>query len=265
MAAGEIKFSDGAAYERYMGVWSRAAGEAFLAWLAPAPGLRWLDVGCGNGAFTEMLTARCAPASLHGIDPSEPQLEYARARPALRTAEFRRGDAMALPYPDRSFDAIVMPLVIFFVPEPDRGVAEMARAAAPGGLVCAYAWDMPGGGFPYAALQEEMRAMGMAVPMPPRPDVAGLEALRDTWTRAGLGKIGTRSFAVQRTFADFEDYWSTVKGGPSVASKLAALAPGDTETLRERMRARLPAPAAGPFTLGAVCNAVKGYAPGAEA
>jgi ubiquinone/menaquinone biosynthesis C-methylase UbiE len=255
MAEGEIKFSDGAAYERYMGVWSRTAGEAFLAWLAPAPGLRWLDVGCGNGAFTEMLMARCAPASLHGIDPSEPQLEYARARPALRTAEFRKGDAMALPYPDRSFDAAVMPLVIFFVPEPDRGVAEMARVAAPGGAVCAYAWDMPGGGFPYAALQDEMRGLGIAVPMP-------LDVLRDTWKRAGLEKVETRAFEVQRTFRDFEDYWSTVRGGPSVASKLAAMAPGDAETLRDRMRLRLPAPASGPFALGAVCNAVKGYMPG---
>jgi SAM-dependent methyltransferase len=264
MNAGEIKFSDGAAYERYMGVWSRTAGEAFLAWLAPAPGLRWLDVGCGNGAFTEMLMDRCAPASLHGLDPSEPQLEYARARPALRTAEFRQGDAMALPYPDRSFDAAVMPLVIFFVPEPDRGVAEMARVAAPRGLVCAYAWDMPGGGFPYAALQEEMRALGIAVPMPPSPDVSGLDMLRDAWMRAGLEKIETRAFAVRRTFRDFDDYWSTVKGGPSVAPKLAAMAPGDTATLRDRMRARLPAPASGPFTLGAVCNAVKGYVPGLE-
>lgn len=74
----EIRFDDGAAYERYMGKWSQLAGEAFLDWLAPAPGLRWLDVGCGNGAFTEMLAERCAPASVEGIDPSEAQLAYAR-------------------------------------------------------------------------------------------------------------------------------------------------------------------------------------------
>src|SRR5215218_4461505 len=65
-----IRFDDGAAYERYMGKWSQLAGETFLDWLAPNSGLRWLDVGCGNGAFTEMLVERCAPASVHGIDPS---------------------------------------------------------------------------------------------------------------------------------------------------------------------------------------------------
>ena len=51
----QIRFDDVAAYERYMGEWSRLAGETFLDWLAPKPGLRWLDVGCGNGAFTEAL------------------------------------------------------------------------------------------------------------------------------------------------------------------------------------------------------------------
>ena len=71
MGTDQIRFDDGAAYERYMGEWSRLAGETFLDWLAPKPGLRWLDVGCGNGAFTEMLVGRCAPASVQGVDPSE--------------------------------------------------------------------------------------------------------------------------------------------------------------------------------------------------
>jgi len=165
----QITFDDGAAYEDYMGVWSRSVGEAFLDWLAPAPGTRWLDVGCGNGAFTEMIVERCAPAVVHGIDPSQAQLDYARARPALCAAQLRKGDAMALPFDDDAVDAAVMPLVVFFVPEPAKGVAEMARVVGPGGIVAAYAWDMAGGGFPYAALLTELRAMGVDVltSMPP--------------------------------------------------------------------------------------------------
>ena len=57
----EIRFDDGAAYERFMGKWSQLAGETFLDWLSPEPGLRWLNVGCGNGTFTEMIVERCAP------------------------------------------------------------------------------------------------------------------------------------------------------------------------------------------------------------
>jgi ubiquinone/menaquinone biosynthesis C-methylase UbiE len=55
MAEQGIQFHDGAAYEQMMGVWSRSAGEVFLDWLAPPPELRWIDVGCGNGAFTELI------------------------------------------------------------------------------------------------------------------------------------------------------------------------------------------------------------------
>lgn len=66
MTENQIRFDDGAAYERMMGTWSRLAGNIFLEWLAPLPGLRWIDVGCGNGAFTAMLTERCAPAEVKG-------------------------------------------------------------------------------------------------------------------------------------------------------------------------------------------------------
>src|ERR1700676_2607787 len=99
MVQSQISYEDGAAYERMMGVWSRIAGEIFLDWLAPRSGLRWIDIGCGNGAFTELLVERCAPAEVQGIDPSEAQLAFARTRPAARVAEFRQGDAMALPFP----------------------------------------------------------------------------------------------------------------------------------------------------------------------
>jgi SAM-dependent methyltransferase len=261
MADQPIRFDDGAGYERYMGKWSQLVGETFLDWLAPVPGLRWLDVGCGNGAFTDMLAERCAPVLIQGIDPSEAQLAFARTRPASRVAQFRQGDAMAQPFPDATFDVAVMPLVIFFVPDPARGVAEMARVVCPGGTVTAYAWDMFGGGFPYQALQVEMRALGIAVPGPPSPGASRIDALQDLWTDAGLEAIETREITVQRTFADFDDYWDTVFLGPSVGSKLAAMAPADRALLKDRMRARLPADASGRITYGARANAVKGRVP----
>src|SRR6266851_4155743 len=132
MAEYQIRFDDGAAYERTMGVWSRIAGDIFLDWVTPAPGLRWIEVGCGNGAFTELLCQRCAPAEVQAIDPSEAQLAYARTRPGAQ-AHFQRGHAMALPFPENRFDAAVMALVIFFVPDPAKGVTEMARVVSSGG------------------------------------------------------------------------------------------------------------------------------------
>ena len=258
MTTDTIRFDDGAAYERYMGKWSQVVGDIFLDWLAPRSGLRWLDVGCGNGAFTEKLVERCAPASVHGIDPSEAQLAFAHTRPVSRFAQFRLADAMALPFPDDTFEAAVMPLVIFFVPDPAQGVAEMARVVCPGGAVSAYAWDVVGGGHPYEALQAEMRALGVGVPIPPRPDASRLDAMRELWTAAGLEEVETRTIAVQRTFTDFDDYWMTILGGPSVSAKLAAMASEDLALLRARMGARLPVDAVGRITVGGLANAVKG-------
>src|SRR5689334_22548236 len=104
-SANPLHFTDGAAYEHYMGAWSRRVGEAFLEWIMPRRGLRWLDVGCGNGAFTELVFERYAPAALDGIDPSEEQLAFARQRPSASLARFTLGSAEALPHPDDSFDA----------------------------------------------------------------------------------------------------------------------------------------------------------------
>ena len=118
MAEHQIRFDDGAAYERMMGAWSRLAGEIFLDWIAPRPGLRWVDVGCGNGAFTELVVERYAPAEVQGIDPSE-GLKCARARPSTRRSEFLQDDAMALPFLAQEFDAAVMAVNI---PRQSRGL-----------------------------------------------------------------------------------------------------------------------------------------------
>jgi SAM-dependent methyltransferase len=261
METNAIRFDDGAAYEQYMGKWSQLAGETFLQWLVPKAGWRWLDVGCGSGAFTELLVERCAPRSVQGIDPAEGQLAYARTRAASRGARFQKGDAMSLPFPENTFDAAVMPLVIFFVPDPAKGVAEMARVVCPGGIVSAYAWDMVGRGFPYEALQAEMRGLGVDVPVPPSINASRIDALQELWTGAGLGAVETREISVERTFTDFDDYWRIILGGPSVSAKLTAMTPEELVLLKARMRSRLPADATGRITYSAQANAIKGRVP----
>src|SRR4051812_16217064 len=257
----EIRFDDGASYEQMMGVWSRLAGEVFLDWLAPPMGLRWIDIGCGNGAFTELLVDRCAAAEVQGIDPSEGQLAFARTRPAARLAQFTQGDAMALPFEADRFDAAVMALVIFFVPEPVQGVAEMVRVTRPGGIVGAYAWDILGGGFPLAALGREMRAMGVPPSLPPSVEAAGLDNLCALWTGAGLESVETRTITIERTFENFEEGWATSLLGATIGAKIKAMSTADAAQLKERLRAQLPADASGRITYSARANAVKGRVP----
>ena len=92
-----INFDNGATYEVFMGAWSRLVGDAFLDWLAPKPGLRWIDVGCGNGAFSGARWSGAARRSrCSGIDPSREQLDFAThaARRRARRPTFQIGDAM---------------------------------------------------------------------------------------------------------------------------------------------------------------------------
>lgn len=252
------RFDDGAAYERMMGVWSRLAGSVFLDWAMPEAGLRWVDVGCGSGAFTELLTERCAPTEIQGIDSSEAQIAFARTRPTARTAAFGVGDARALPFPADRFDAAVMALVIFFVPDPAKGVAEMARVVRPGGVVAAYAWDVMNGGSPLDPIRAEMQALGLASPNPPASAASEAEALRDLWTGAGLENVETRKIAVQRTFSGFDEFWQTTVTGSIFAERVNELERRELELLRIQVRQRLPADAAGRITYGAHANAVKG-------
>ena len=257
MAGQQMRFNDGAAYERMMGTWSRYAGGIFLDWLAPQPGQRWIDVGCGNGAFTELLVERCAPAEVHGVDPAEDQLAFARSRRCGTVAEFHQGNAMALPFPDGRFDAAIMALVIFFVPDPVKGVAEMVRVVSSGGSIATYSWDILGGGFPLEPIQAELRAMGITPPLPPSSDASRMDALLDLWTGAGLGAIETKEITVQRSFSDFEEFWTTTLIS-SLGPLVAAMNPGDVERLRMRVRERLPADASGHITYEARANAIKG-------
>jgi len=261
MAEPQIHFDDGAGYERMMGKWSRLAGEVFLDWLKPAPALRWIDVGCGNGAFTELLTERCAPAEIQGVDPSDAQLSFARSRHKAGVAHFRQGDAMALPFADDSFDAAAMALVIFFVPDPPKGVAEMARVVRRGGLVASYAWDIEGGGFPHEPMLAEMRAMGLPPVRPPSFAAARMENLRALWSGAGLERIETRAIAVQRTFADFDDFWSAALLGASIKAAVATMTPEQLETLKQKVHARLGAGHGRPVTISASANAIQGRVP----
>jgi len=262
MSEPQISFNDGSAYEQFMGVWSRLVGTVFLDWLDPAAGLRWIDVGCGNGAFTDLVVERCAPAAIEAIDPSEAQLAFARSRASADKIAFQLGDAMALPFADNSFDVAAMALVIFFVPDPAKGVAEMARAVAPGGLVAAYAWDMYGYGFPLEPILAELRALGRVPPRPPSADASRLETMRDLWHGAGLREVETRQIEVSRGFADFDEFWAISMKGSSTSATIEALPPDVAKGLKERVRAKLPTDASGRIVTSARANAVRGRVAG---
>lgn len=256
-------YTDGEAYERMMGRWSRLAGETFLDWLAAPNDLRWLDVGCGNGAFTEVLITRCAPSIVRGIDPSEAQISYARTRDAAKLAHFDTGDAQLLPLGDASFDAATMANVISFIPDQDKAVREMARVVRPGGWVGTYMWDIPGGGLPQEPFRTAAKALELSVPPPiSGSDVSQQDGLHTLWERAGLEDIETQRIDIQVTYTDFEDFWQpNMALPPPTVQYVTKLSPSDKERVRAWLQEFLPKDAQGRISYGAHANAVKGRVP----
>jgi ubiquinone/menaquinone biosynthesis C-methylase UbiE len=254
-------FTDGEAYERLMGRWSRLIGESFLDWLALPKGHRCLDVGCGNGAFTEVLMARAAPASVVGLDPSDGQIAFARERAGAKMAEFRVGDAQALPFGDDSFDAAMMALVISFVPDPAKAVAEMARVVRPGGWVATYMWDITNGGLPIVPLYRAGKSLGLSTPVTANPAVSRREALEQLWQHAGLADIEAEAFRTNVAYADFDDFWDSNTASGPAGQWVRTMAPETREQLRARSREQLSTAADGSIRYEVFANAVKGRVP----
>lgn len=256
-----IRFDDGAAYENMMGRWSALVGERFLDWIAVPAGARWLDVGCGNGAFTVQIVERCAPAHVQAFDPSPGQLAYARTRlPAGAPVTWAEGDAMKPAVGDASADAAVMALVLFFVPEPAVGVAEMCRAVRSGGVVAAYHWDILAGGFPLADIGAEAMKLGIPPRLPPSVQASTLEASEALWKGAGLQQVRSTQFTVQRRFDSFDDYWNSAASSNTLRSMFETMPADELATLQANVRARVRDDG-GPLTLSARANAVSGTKP----
>jgi SAM-dependent methyltransferase len=255
-------FDDADAYERYMGRWSRAIGEKFLSWLAPPRDARWLDIGCGTGAFSKLIAEHAAPQSLSGIDPSPAQIDFARGQ--LPKSDLRVADAAALPFGDGAFDLIASALVLHFIPDRGKAFAEMKRVARPGGIVTAYTWERSTKDdfAPYAAMLRGLNAIGVEPMRSPTVPEQQLDGLRSTAEAAGLVGIDVRQIEASQRFADFDDYWAvqTLTVSP-VGKTVAKLDDTQRARLRETMRRIVPIASDGSITYAARAVAFKARRP----
>jgi SAM-dependent methyltransferase len=252
-------FTDGQAYEKLMGRWSRAVGDIFVDWLSVPKGLRWLDVGCGTGAFTELVLERCVPRAMSAIDPAPDQIAYAQSKLATTAVAFRIGDAQSLPYADGEFDVAAMALVIAFIPDPAKAVTEMKRVVTPGGTVATYMWDRLGKGYIQRPLAEAFAAMNIDEPGMPGSAHARIDALKGFFETAGLVDVAARPIDITVSYANFDDFWSsqTALANPYVQA-IRKLAPPEIERLKAYLREHLPTNREGRVAYPASANAVKG-------
>jgi len=255
----------GQAYEPYMGRWSRLVARDFVDWLALPSGARWLDIGCGTGALTQTIAARAAPAAVMGLDRSDGFVAFAGQDAWGRHIVFQTGDAQSLPFPDRTFDAVVSGLLLNFVPDPARAADEMRRVLRPGGTAAAYVWDYAGGmqlirhfWSAAAALDPAAQALDEARRFP----LCNPERLRALFGDCGFARTECRIIDVPTVFRDFDDYWAPFLGEQGPAPTYCGTLPDEQRiALREQLRAALPIEADGSIRLMARTFAVRGIRP----
>lgn len=265
MADTRAPFDDPDAYERYMGRWSRAIGEKFLDWLAAPQDATWLDVGCGNGAFTELVVQSAAPRKVIGIDPSPQQIEHATTRLVSAPVEFRLGTAVDLPFEDSQFDVVVSALAIHFIPDRPAAFREMLRVARPGGIIAGYTWRRSATivDAPYGPLARALQDIGAEVTMSPTVPEAMPEGMRASLVAAGYADIETETIEAARTFRDFDEYWHSQTGTyrHHVSKSVASLTERDRDRVRETLRAVLGSAADGSVTYASRATAFKARKP----
>jgi SAM-dependent methyltransferase len=123
----------------------RESGEAVVAGLGVTPGMRVLDLGCGDGT-TALPLARLG-ADVTGVDISRNLVEAGNRRASeagLSNCRFQHGDAINLQgLPDRAFDLVVSMFGAMFAPKPFDVAKEMVRVTRPGGRIVMGNW-IPG-------------------------------------------------------------------------------------------------------------------------
>ncbi|MBI5354347.1 MAG: methyltransferase domain-containing protein [Chloroflexi bacterium] len=255
-------WASGDKYEPYVGRWSRLVAREFLKWLSVPAGSQWLDVGCGTGALSQTILQFAEPAKITGIDRSEGFIAFAREHTPDNRVQFEVGDAQSLTAGSGIFDVAVSGLVLNFIPQPDRAVAEMARVVRTGGLVAAYLWD-------YADRMQMIRHFfDAAIALDPNVEeldegrrfpICRPDGLSQLFGSAGLRNVEVRPIEVPTVFRNFDDYWNPFLGGQGPAPSYAmSLSEDRRAALREQIRTGLPFAPDGSIPLVARAWAARG-------
>jgi SAM-dependent methyltransferase len=258
-------FSEGDAYERFMGRWSRELAPLLVRFAEVRDGHEVLDIGSGTGVLAQAAAAAAPSSRVVGIEPAPAYVAYAKAHHGSSRVSFEIGDARQLQSKTGTFDRTLSLLVLNFVPDVDKAVDEMVRVTRGGGIVAAAVWDYGQGMEMLRAFWDEVVALDPPaearderhMPLCRSGEIATL------WKRHGLRDVSEAPLAIETRFASFDDYWTPFLGkqGPAGAY-VAQLSPERREQLRMRLRNRLLA--AGPdrpFTLNARAWAVRGTVP----
>lgn len=251
----------GDAYDAFMGRYSRELANAFADYVLPAPGGRFLDVGCGPGALTGVAVARLGAGSVAAVDPAPGFVHACRERhPGV---EVRCAAAEELPFGDNEFAAAAAQLVFHFVSDPIRAAVQMSRVVRPDGVVAATVWDVAEGMHMLRAFWDAALTLEPEAPDEARVLRFGRPGeLAATFAEAGLREVEETTVTVSTRYRAFDELWSGFLAGIGPAGTYAVTRPpAERDRLRDALFDRLDRPD-GPFTLTAVARMARARIPG---
>ena len=251
------------AYDRHVGRYGPELAGQMLRVSGVRAGQRALDVGCGTGALTIALANVLGAGSVAGIDPSERFVDACRAR--VPGADVRAGTAEELPWADAEFDVVLAQLVVDGMNDARRGVAEMYRAARPGGALSACTWDFEEGMTLLRAVWDsalEVDAeLARSFGADKRNPFSRPHELEELWRATGLERIEVGQVEAGADYADFDDLWYPFANGVGNLGRLhEALDEARRERFKRGAAERLGSPS-GPFRLTATAWYVRATAP----
>jgi ubiquinone/menaquinone biosynthesis C-methylase UbiE len=252
-------FAAAAGYERYMGRWSRLLAPHYLAFAGVKDGQRILDIGTGTGSLAQAVEAAFPQAKVVGIDPSEAFVGYAKQH---SRGAFEVGNAQALRFDPASFDHSMSMLVLNFIPDHEKALAEMRRVTRPQGVVSACVWDYAEGMQMLRVFWDEVVALDAA--MEPKDErhmkLCRQGQLGALWKKAGLADVQEKALVIDTAFASFDDYWGPFQAGVGPGGAyVASLSEERRTALEARLRKRLPGEGARALKARAWC--VRGVVP----
>lgn len=247
------RWAGAAAYNRFMGRWSRALALEFLSWLGAQPNAHWLEIGCGTGSFTRAILENARPISVTACDISPDFIRYCSENlryPNLQVLATPQG---YLPTREGGFDIVVSNLVLNFMPDPAQSLLQMRQSCADRGIVAASVWDYSDGmeflrifWDAAAELDREARQLHEGSRFP----ICHPGAFRNAFIAAGLRDVTVDSVSIPTVFASFNDYWNAFLDSPGPApTYVSSLSEESRQRLAEYLRLRLVAEADGSIHL----------------
>ena len=230
-------FQNAEAYEKMTGRWSQRLAPLLIRFGGLSDGDRVLDVGCGTGSLTFTVPELANVSAVTGIDLTTGFISFATSRNSDRRISFQQGDARSLPFGDNTFDRAYSMLVLQFIPDASRAVAEMRRVVRPGGTVTAAVWDYFSG-FPHVRLIWDIAAtLDPTIKRSFFRPLSKPNEMASVWGELGLTNVEQTSLLIRMEFTSFDDYWLpfTKREGPP-GQLLASLSESARSTLTEHVR-----------------------------